>query len=83
MGSCMTGTMAVTPEALRRRTAPSPICELARSAPKRIAFHSKQGRRVAIMGGRTRNGSYEILPCYGDAAIMVSENQEYATSFCC
>jgi long-chain acyl-CoA synthetase len=41
MGSVMTGTIAVKPDALRRRTAPSLLCELARAAPDRIAFRSK------------------------------------------
>jgi long-chain acyl-CoA synthetase len=41
MTSQIAGTTAHTPDALRRRTAPSLLCELARNAPKRIAFRSK------------------------------------------
>jgi long-chain acyl-CoA synthetase len=41
MKSQLAGTIAHTPDALRRRTAPSLLCELARNAPGRIAFRSK------------------------------------------
>ena len=41
MGEVTLGTIAVTPEALRRRTAPSLLCELARTAGDRVAFRSK------------------------------------------
>jgi len=41
MGGVKGRALTVTPEALCRRTAPSLLCELARSAPDRIAFRSK------------------------------------------
>ena len=41
MKSAMAGTITVTQDALRRKTAPSLLCELARSCPDRIAFRSK------------------------------------------
>ncbi len=41
MGSVMAETIAFTAEALRRRTAPSLLCELARTRPDRIASRSK------------------------------------------
>ncbi len=41
MKSIMAGTITVTRDALRARTAPSLLCELARSSPNRVAFRSK------------------------------------------
>jgi len=41
MGSLTTETTAVTPDALRRRTAPSLLCHLARTEPARVALRSK------------------------------------------
>jgi long-chain acyl-CoA synthetase len=41
MKSVTAGTIGLAPDALRARTAPSLLCELARSSPDRIAFRSK------------------------------------------
>jgi hypothetical protein len=37
----MAETIAITPETLRRRTAPALLCELARTDGDRVAFRSK------------------------------------------
>ena len=41
MTIAMTAPMTVTPDALRLRTAPSLLCELARTRPRSVAFRSK------------------------------------------
>src|SRR5215475_4237740 len=41
MGQAVVGAVAVTPEALRRTTAPALLCARARDYPARVAFRSK------------------------------------------
>ena len=74
MGSAMAGANTVTPDALSRTTAPSLLCELARSAPDRIAFRSKHlgiyrertWRDHALLVARTAKAFADYAEyCYG------------------
>src|SRR5271156_4992183 len=84
MGSVTTGTIAVTPEALRRRTAPSLLCELARSAPERIAFRSKHlgiyrertWRDYAFLVAQTAKALFDLGLRTGECVAIMGETYE-------
>jgi long-chain acyl-CoA synthetase len=84
MGSAMAGANTVTPEALSCRTAPSLLCELAQSAPDRIAFRSKHlgiyrertWRDYALLVARTAKAFSDIGLRAGERIAIMGETYE-------
>ncbi len=84
MGSVTTGIIAVTPDALRRRSAPSLLCELARNAPDRIAFRSKHlgiyrertWRDYAFLVARTAKAFSDLGLQAGERVAIMGETYE-------
>jgi long-chain acyl-CoA synthetase len=80
MGSAVAGAVAVTADSLRRTTAPTLLCALARDCPDRVAFRSKHRgiyrertwRDYALLVARTAKAFAELGLQPGERiAIMV------------
>ena len=80
----MTTTMTVAPDALRRRTAPSLLCELARTRPDRVAFRSKHlgiyrertWRDYAVLVARTAEAFAALGLRRGERVAIMGETCE-------
>jgi long-chain acyl-CoA synthetase len=80
----MAGANTVTPDALSRTTAPSLLCELARSAPDRIAFRSKHlgiyrertWRDHALLVARTAKAFADLGLRAGERVAIMGETYE-------
>src|SRR5208282_2425970 len=80
----MAETIAVTPEALRHKTAPLLLCELARTRPERIALRSKHlgiyrertWRDYARMVARTAHAFSNLGLRKGERVAIMGETYE-------
>ncbi len=80
----MAETIAITPESLRRRTAPTLLCELARTAGDRVAFRSKhlgiyrerRWRDYAHLVARTAKAFADLGLRAGERVAIMGESYE-------
>jgi long-chain acyl-CoA synthetase len=80
----MAGIMTIARDALRRRTAPSLLCELARKTPDRIAFRSKHlgiyrertWRDYALLVARTAKAFSALGLRAGERVAIMGETYE-------
>ena len=80
----MAETIAITPETLRRRTAPALLCEMARTAGDRVAFRSKhlgiyrerRWRDYAHLVARTARAFADLGLRAGERVAIMGESYE-------